>query len=49
MTEPLGFIHRDYSIFTNNTDDLIKKRLFMGKKSGVVYVTAPLFLYYVVS
>lgn len=49
MTEPLSFIHCNYSIFTNNENDLIMKRLFMGKKSGVVYVTAPLFLYYVVS
>lgn len=30
MTEPLSFIHRDYSIFTNNENDLIMKRLYLG-------------------
>ena len=29
MTEPLGFIHRDYSIFINNESDLIMKRLYL--------------------
>ena len=29
MTEPLGFIHRDYSIFINNENDLIMKRLYL--------------------